>query len=271
MFSRRSVLAGLGVSPLAAGCAAYTAEANAPKTFVFIPGTWHGGWVWTPLAENLIRQGHRAFPVTCTGLGERAHLVSPEVGLQTHIDDVVAVIENEELSNVTLVAHSFGGITATGVCDRLRNRIERVVFFDAFIPTRDRPAWVLRDDNGNWPDWWAKRQAKFIDGYLMDFFSEYPVEMLVDPKTHPDVAALVQRRLTPHPAKQWTDKVSFTHGGWENLPRAYIHCVGQTFRQSSAAMYGPAKEAGWDFHELAVPRLGMLSHVHETAALLLRL
>ncbi len=270
MFDRRAILTGIGASPLLGACSAYRAPSAVSKTFVFIPGTWHGGWVWTPLAEHIIRQGHRAFSVTCTGLGERSHLVSPEIGLQTHIDDVVAVIENEELENVTLVAHSFGGITATGVCDRLRSRIERVVFFDAFVPTRDRPAWVIRDENGKWPEWWEKRQAKFIEGYLMDFFGEYPIEMLVDPKQYPDIAALVRRRLTPHPAKQWTDKVSFTNGGWEGLPRTYVHCVGQTFRQSSAAMYGPAKEPGWDFHELAAPRLGMLSHVQETAALLLR-
>lgn len=271
MYNRRSVLTSLGALPLVTGCASAGTKPAPVKTFVFIPGTWHGGWVWTPLVRHLTLQGHRAFAVTCTGLGERAHLVSRDVGLATHINDVIGVIENEELENVTLVAHSFGGITATGVCDRLRKRIDRVVFFDAFIPTLERPAWVMRDENGEWPEWWRKRQKNFVDGYLMDFFKEYPINMLIDPEVYPEIAALIRRRLTLHPAKQWTDPVSFANGGWEGISRAYVHCVGQKYRQTSAAMYGPAKEPGWDFYELPTQRLGMLTHVSATADLLIRM
>ncbi|MEM1260788.1 MAG: alpha/beta hydrolase [Pseudomonadota bacterium] len=251
--------------------AASKVSAAPRRDFVLIPGTWHGGWVWTPVANRLIREGHRAFAVTCTGVGERAHLRTPEVGLATHINDVLAVIDNEDLDDVTLVAHSFGGITATGVCDALRDRIRRVVFFDAFIPTPERPAWVMQDDDGVWPSWWQDRQKKFVDGYLMDFFAEYPLRMLIEPEQYPDIAASVRRRLTLHPAKQWTDSVSFENGGWQGLPRAYVHCVGQQYRQTSAAMYGPAKEAGWDWVDLPTQRLGMLIDPDRVTQLLLAL
>ncbi len=226
--------------------------------FVFIPGTWHGGWVWRPVADALIRRGHRAHAVTCTGVGERAHLATPNVGLNTHIADVVALIESEELDNVVLVAHSFGGITATGVCDQLGKRVRHVCFFDAFIPTPARPAWVMRVADGQWPTWWQKRQRHFVDGYLMDFFAEYPIEMLVDPKQYPDIARSVAKRLTYHPARQWTDSVSFENGGWQRHPRSYVHCTGQQFRQTSAAMYGPARQKNWRWYELPTQRLGML-------------
>jgi pimeloyl-ACP methyl ester carboxylesterase len=237
------------------------------KTFVLVPGTWHGGWAWTPVAQHLKAMGHRAFAVTTTGLGERAHLISPDVGLDTHVADVAGVIEAEELSNVILVGHSFGGITITGVADRLRDRIGHLVYFDAFIPTRARPAWVMRQANGAWPDWWEKRRAKFIDGYKMDFFAEYPIEMICPPE-FPEVQALLKRRLTLHPAKQWTDPVSFANGGWEGLPRSYVSCVGQSLRASSAAMWGPAKEPGWTWRDLNAPRAAMLTHTDDTATLL---
>ncbi|MEO1034071.1 MAG: alpha/beta fold hydrolase [Pseudomonadota bacterium] len=268
--NRRQFAAGLAAVPLA-GLAARRARSADSRDFVLIPGTWHGGWVWTPVANRLIRAGHRAFAITCTGVGERAHLATPNVGLDTHIDDVSRCIELEELDDVTLVAHSFGGITATGVCDRFRERIRRVVFFDAFVPTPERAAWVRRNEDGAWPDWWLARRGKFVDGYLMDFFAEYPLKMLIDPADHPTLAESVRQRLTYHPAKQWTDPVSFANGGWQGLPRAYVHCVGQEFRQSSAAMYGPAQAPGWDWFDLPTQRLGMLTHPGRVAELLLAL
>lgn len=243
--------------------------ATSRKTaFVLVPGTWHGAWVYRPLVEALIRRGHRAIAVTCTGVGERAHLITPDVGLATHVTDVASLIELEQVDDIVLLGHSFGGITVTGVCERLRDRIRHVVFLDAFIPTRERPAWVMRDADGQWPAWWQKRQPKFIDGYKMDFFAEYQIKMLLDPIVYPEIAESVRQRLTWHPAKQWTDPVSFENGGWETVPRSYIHCSGQQYRQTSAAMYGPAREPGWNWYEMPTQRLAMLTHTETMADLL---
>ncbi|MEO0997842.1 MAG: alpha/beta fold hydrolase [Pseudomonadota bacterium] len=265
--TRRALLGAGAALPLAAHAADAAATRAGGATFVFVPGTWHGGWAWTPLAEALRARGHRAFTVTCTGVGERSHLLTRDVGLATHVTDVCQLIEFEELNDVILCGHSFGGVTITGVADRMRDRISRLVYYDAFIPTPERPAWVMRDANGQWPEWWRKRREKFVDGYKMDFFAEYPIEMLVDPAEHPDVAALLQRRLTLHPARQWTEPASFDHGGWQGLPRTYLHCVGQTFRRSSEAMYGPALGKGWRFVVAPTPRVGMLTHTALTARL----
>ncbi|MEM9531069.1 MAG: alpha/beta hydrolase [Pseudomonadota bacterium] len=273
--TRRSLVAAAAAASVAAGCAGSPRRASTPpetaRTFVLIPGTWHGGWVWEPVARQLRQRGHQAYTVTCTGVGERQHLMSPDVGLATHIEDVANVLRFENLSDVVLVAHSFGGITLTGVADAMPERVEQLIFFDAFIPTRDRPAWVLRDADGAWPAWWQKRQERFVDGYQMAFHEEYPIEMLFDPATFPELVPFVSERLTTHPARQWTEPVSFANGGWESFPRSYVHCAGQKVRASSEAMWAPARGPGWQFVDAQLPRLGMLTHPTETSDLLIRL
>ena len=229
-------------------------------TFVLVHGTWHGGWVWQDVANRLRAMGHRVYTPTCTGCGERLHLTGPDVGLETHITDIAQVLEFEDLDNIVLVGHSFSGITITGVADRYRERINRIVFFDALVPREGRMSGVPRDpDTGDFPDWWKAREQHFIDGYQMDLWQDYPMEMLV-PGTYPEVSAKLRRLITPHPAKQWTDELVLEHSGWEGLNPTYIHCVGQTYRQSSDLMVGPARGADWTFIELDVPRDGMLTH-----------
>jgi pimeloyl-ACP methyl ester carboxylesterase len=240
------------------------------RTFCLVHGTWHGGWVWRRVADLLEQAGHRVITPTATGCGERAHLIGPDVTLSTHVADVVGAIEAEELDRVILVGHSFGGLTITGVADALGSRIARIVFYDAFVPTRARPAWVMRDAQGNWPAWWQERTARFEAGYKMSFFDFYPLEMLV-PAEDGANTALLRRRLTWHPAGQWTEPVSFARGGWEPLPRTYIHTTAQTFRPSSEAMWGPARSPGWDWQELPTPRDGMLTHPRLVAGALMAL
>lgn len=255
---RRDVLTA-GVALTATSCAtADVRQPENPETFVLVHGTWHGGWVWRDVRNRLSGAGHRVFAPTCTGCGERNHLATPEVGLETHIQDIVNVIEFEELSDIVLVGHSFAGVTITGVADRLRDRIRHIVYFDAIVPSDTRRSGVQRKPNGDVPDWFKTRAEKFVDGYMMDMWEEYPVEMLV-PKDSPHVERL-RRLITTHPAKQWTDELELKNGGWHDLPRSFIHCVGQTYRMSSEKMVGPARQPGWDFIELDIARDGMLTH-----------
>ena len=97
---------------------------------------------------------------------------------------------------------------------------------------------VPRDpETGDFPGWWKAREQHFMDGYQMDLWQDYPMDMLV-PDNYPEVAAKLKRLITPHPAKQWTDELVLEHGGWEGLKPTYIHCVGQTYRQSSDLLIG---------------------------------
>ena len=119
---RRDILRGSSVGLATLGLAQKTtaqsecaSAATETATFVLVHGTWHGGWVWQDVANSLRAVGHRVYTPTCTGCGERLHLTGPDVGLDTHITDIAQVLEFEDLDNVTLVGHSFSGITITGV------------------------------------------------------------------------------------------------------------------------------------------------------------
>ncbi len=106
----------------------------ASKTFVLVHGAWHGGWCWRRVADLLGAKGHKVFTPTLTGLGERTHLMSPTIGLATHITDVANVVTWERLRNVVLCGHSYGGVVISGVVERIAEAIEAMVFLDAFVP-----------------------------------------------------------------------------------------------------------------------------------------
>ena len=101
---------------------------------MLVHGAWHGGWCWSRVVERLWARGHRAFAPTLTGLGERVHLFSGAITLTTHVDDVVNVLHYEDLHDVVLCGHSYGGNVISGVIERAAERIASAVFLDAFIP-----------------------------------------------------------------------------------------------------------------------------------------
>jgi pimeloyl-ACP methyl ester carboxylesterase len=103
-------------------------------TFVLVHGAWHGGWCWRDTAAALRTAGHSVFTPTHTGVGERSHQSGENITLETHIRDVCGCIEWEELKDVVLVGHSYGGMVITGVADRLADRIKALVYLDAFVP-----------------------------------------------------------------------------------------------------------------------------------------
>lgn len=109
-----------------------------PATFVLLHGAWHGGWCWKNLSPLLRREGHEVFTPTLTGLGERSHLTHPDVDLNTHIADVLAVLEYQDRTDVILVGHSYGGMVVTGVADQARHKISQLVYIDALLPDDDK-------------------------------------------------------------------------------------------------------------------------------------
>jgi pimeloyl-ACP methyl ester carboxylesterase len=102
-------------------------------TFVLVHGAWHGSWCWKRVRNQLQAEGHEVFTPTLTGVGERSHLISPQVTLETHIADVVNLLRWEELTDVVLCGHSYGGCVITGVADRVPERLRALVYLDAFI------------------------------------------------------------------------------------------------------------------------------------------
>src|SRR5437763_659743 len=156
-------------------------------TFVLVPGACHGGWWFEPLAEQLRRHGHRAHALTLTGLGERSHLLHAGVNLETHIQDVLNMLAAEQVEDAVLVGHSYAGMVLSGVADRAPERVDSLVYVDAFVPADGDSCWTLTTDEQR--EWYLDVGET---GYAV------PPLPFFDPRAtaHP-LAALLQRvRLT---------------------------------------------------------------------------
>ncbi|MDH5833460.1 alpha/beta fold hydrolase [Luteimonas kalidii] len=136
------------------------AAAAERQTFVLVHGATAGGWEWKRTGQFLSEQGHTVYRPTLTGLGEREHLNSTEVDLQTHIDDVVNLILFEDLNDVVLTGHSYGGMVVTGVMDRIPERLRHVVFLDAAVPNDGQSLWDIFGNDAP-PD-----PERFKDGFM---------------------------------------------------------------------------------------------------------
>lgn len=130
--TRRGVIG--GATAAAALVSSVAGAQAAPKTFVLVHGTYVGAWYWRRVADLLERNGHKVYAPTLTGLGERSHLLSKEVNLDTHVTDVVNVFKWEDLKDVCLVVHSYGGWIGSGVLEQMRDRVASIVWVDAFKP-----------------------------------------------------------------------------------------------------------------------------------------
>ena len=134
--TRRAALGGAaaGVGAAALGGGAAMAQAGGRKTFVLIHGAWHGGWCWRRVADLLEAKGHKVFAPSLTGNGDRSHLLSKDVNLDTHITDIVNLFKWEDIKDACLVAHSYGGWPASGALEQIGDRVSSIVWLDAFKP-----------------------------------------------------------------------------------------------------------------------------------------
>jgi pimeloyl-ACP methyl ester carboxylesterase len=134
--TRRAAIASatLAASAAAFGGSQAMAQAGARKTFVLIHGAWHGGWCWRRVADLLEAKGHKVFAPSLTGNGDRSHLLSKDVVLDTHITDIVNLFKWEDLKDVCLVAHSYGGWPSSGALEQIGDRVSSIVWLDAFKP-----------------------------------------------------------------------------------------------------------------------------------------
>jgi pimeloyl-ACP methyl ester carboxylesterase len=175
--------------------------------FVLVHGAWHGGWVWSRVARMLRAHGHEVHAPTLTGLGERSHLLGPDIGVETHVLDLLGVLRSRDLTDVTLVAHSYGGMPARVAADREPGRVSRIVLVDAFSP----PAGVSVFEDS--PAWFSETVRGFDrgDGIL----ATPPAAMtgVVDA----DDLALVAAHLTPHPLRTFEDGPALT-GAVNDIP-----------------------------------------------------
>ncbi len=184
--------------------------------FVLVHGAWHGAWCWRRVTEALVRAGHRAHAVTLTGVGERAHLLSPSITLETHIADVIQAIEAEEMTDVVLAAHSYGGMLGTAVADRLPGRLAHLVYVDAVVP---KPG-----------ESWSSTHASATRKARLEATAASPNHSF--PPPDPSVFGLeaedydwVKRRLTPHPGHTYQATLDFDPARVARVPRTFVNCT----------------------------------------------
>jgi pimeloyl-ACP methyl ester carboxylesterase len=206
-------------------------------TFLVAHGAWSAGWGWKKMHPLMAARGHRLMTPTLTGLGERAHLARPEIDLETHIADIVGVLKFEDLADVMLIGHSYGGMVATGAADRARKRIARLIYIDAFAPDDGESVFDCLP-----PAVRAQRQAGAGTDWRIP-----PGPM--PPDTSPEDRAWAEPKRLPQPVKTFEQKLKFQHGPL-TLPRHYIYCTRHSPDDRFRTFYERAKREGWDASEI---------------------
>ena len=231
------------------------------STFVLLHGAWHGGWVWQRVAPGLRAAGHDVLAPTLTGVSDRAHLLHPQVGLSTHVQDVVALLEAHDARDVVLAGHSYAGQVVTGVADRVPDRVARRVYLDAFVGDDGDAAIDLL------PPTVAGHYREAVAGPGFGWLVPVrPLERLgVTEQAERD---WLTPRLSPHPWLPYTEPRRLTGKG-DAVPAAFVECTDwmRVFREHA----GRAADRGWPVHEVATGHEAMVTAPAELTALLLEL
>ena len=186
-----------------------------PRTFVLVHGAFHGGWCWKKVIPLLQAQGHRVYTPTQTGLGERSHLLRPNLGLQTFVDDITNVLLWEDLTDVTLVGHSFGGIIISGVADRMPERIRNLIYLDSLI---------LQDGESAFDKIPVKvaQQRRIAAQEASGGLTLVVPEPAAFGITQATDAAWLKRYCTPHPLSTYDDPMVLSNAPGNGLAATYV-------------------------------------------------
>lgn len=231
-------------------------------TFVLVHGAWHGGWCWARVAPRLRAAGHDVYTPTMTGFGERSHLLSPEVGLETNITDIENVLEWEDLENVILVAASYGGMVATCVADRMPERISALVYQNAFIAA-DRVA-----QNDLLPDW----RREMIEQELVeaeDAWRMPPPDPELFGVTDARDIAWIAAKMAPQSAKTFQDKARVTGAHEAIANRTYIRATGYPNNTFDRYLAEAQADPGWRAEVLETSHDAMITAPGDIVRILL--
>lgn len=204
------------------------------ETVVLVHGAWGGGWGFKPIEDLLRAKGYRVYRPTLTGQGERVHLASEEIGLETHIQDIINVVLYEDLKDIILIGHSYGGMVITGVADRIPERISRLIYLDAALPENgenllDHPAFAMNK---------PQLLAGVRDGFIA------PVWVKDEQAPPKDV---------PHPLKTLTDPIVLNNPKRLEIPADYILTIDPGKAEQTDTFYLYAQRAAgyqWPVHRM---------------------
>ena len=260
LFAGAAGMAAVGLAP------AFAAERR-PSTFVLVHGAWHGGWCWSRVASRLRAAGHAVFTPTLTGLGERRHLISPQINLDTHIDDVANLLEFEGLDRVVLVGHSYAGIVISGVADRASasSRLRQLVYLDSLLLESGKSLF------SDFPQAVVEQRLKAIrdTGGGVGAAAALPPSAF-GVKDAAD-AAWVARHLTPQPVGTYLQPLLLKAPLGNGLPKTYIECTGDPIATLEPTKARVRADAGWQRRTLATGHDAMVTAPGPLADLLIEL
>lgn len=234
-------------------------------TYVLVHGGGHGGWCYQPVARLLRAKGHEVHAPTLTGLADKAHLLTADVGLDTHITDVARLIEYEDPGEVILAGHSYGGVIITGVADRVPERIAHLVFLDAAIPSHGESLAGMAPALER-----LAAETRVVDGVELGLWPESEMTQAIYGLGDCALAEWARARLTPHPWRTFTEPLMLSDpDAVARIPRTIVNCPGTLRARSGESLDRyHAAERVWEIdtgHDL------MLTEPEATAEMLLRL
>jgi pimeloyl-ACP methyl ester carboxylesterase len=254
-------------SPLGGRAAAHPGKESTPMatrqlTFVLVHGGWHGGWCWRRVTPLLRAAGHEAWTPTLSGLADRAHLLTPGIGLQIHIQDIASLLDYEELEGVVLIGHSYAGMVIAGVAAAVPERVGHLVYLDAFVPgAGDSLVSLLPPDRAAY---YQEQAATHGDGWRVP-----PPPIAAWGVTDAADVAWLETRLTDHPLRSFTQPLP---AAAPELPRTYVHCTEGPIVASFASFATRARsDPSWHYHELATGHDAMVTAPRPLAEVLLDL
>ncbi|HYC18342.1 MAG TPA: alpha/beta fold hydrolase [Pseudolabrys sp.] len=210
------------------------------NTYVLIHGAWHGGWCWQRVADRLRARGHAVFTPTLTGLGERAHLLHPDIDLSLHVADVLGAIGCERLSDIVLVGHSYGGCVISGVAEAVPDKIRSIVFLDAFIPNNGESLFDVVQPT----------VKEVIQGVLDRGETTVPVRDAAAFKVNEKDRAWVDSLATPQPVRTMTEKIKLTGARERIAGKIYIRAAGYPNVSFDKAYTHVKADRGWRTYEV---------------------
>lgn len=231
-------------------------------TFLLIHGMWHGAWCWRQLTSLLRASGHDVYTATLTGSGERAHLRYPDIDMNTHIQDVVAVLEFEDLRNVILVGHSLAGYLAPAVAERAPERIAHIINLDGILPVEGKALKDIMPQNfddfqqrgrANGDEWWTPPVPDWTFGV-----------------TGADLEWM-KSKLTPYPLKTWLTPMPFSSQSARAIPRTFIRCTDEHTPEGLINDEQECLQLGWQYRQLATGHDAMITAPKDLSECLLSL
>ncbi|MFG3025572.1 alpha/beta fold hydrolase [Streptomyces sp. NPDC048254] len=233
------------------------------STYLLVHGAWHSGECWKRVVPRLTAAGHRVFAPSLTGHGEKAHLLGPEVGLDTHVDDVVGLITDEALTDVVLVGHSYAGLVVSSVANQVPDRVGHLVYLDAMVPEHGESAADAQPVSQVLID----RALASGSGWRVPPLPELPPPHGLFGVTDPADVAWLRTMLTDESVRCLQQPVRLDNPAVHTIPRTHIHCVADV-PEGIVRRPVPATEQAW---RLPTGHDCMITMPAELAELLLKL